>query len=186
MNIVGISRTGSGKTLSFLIPAIDHIMAKRQTESSKFENSPTAIVVLPTRELCQQVEQVASSYLRPLGLNSVALYGGSSKNSQIRELQDGVDMVVATPGRLLDMMGRRRGGAPYLSLESTTFVTLDEADRMLDMGFESDVREIINSSLGHHKLSYLGKYRAGPLMIAIIFMKGTIYDCIQNYDLDQI
>jgi len=146
MNIVGISRTGSGKTLSFLIPAIDHIMAKRQTESSKFENSPTAIVVLPTRELCQQVQQVASSYLRPLGLNSVALYGGTSKNSQRRELQDGVDMVVATPGRLLDMMGRRRGGTPYLSLESTTFVTLDEADRMLDMGFESDVREIINSA----------------------------------------
>ena len=147
-------------------------------------DSPTAIVVLPTRELCQQVEQVASSYLRPLGLNSVALYGGSSKNSQIRELQDGVDMVVATPGRLLDLMGRRRGGAPYLSLESTTFVTLDEADRMLDMGFESDVREIINSGLGHHKVSHLGKYRAGPLMIAIIIIIRTKYDCNLGHNRD--
>ena len=110
-------------------------------------DSPTVVVVLPTRELCQQVEQVASSYLRGLGFNSVALYGGTDKRGQIRAIRSGVDLVVATPGRLLDLMGKRDSG-PVISLEDTTFVTLDEADRMLDMGFESDVREIMYSGLG--------------------------------------
>ena len=154
INIVGVSRTGSGKTLSFLIPAIDHIMKKRLEESGQLMNSPTAIVILPTRELCQQVQQVAGSFLKPLGLNSVAIYGGADKNRQIRELNRGVDLIVATPGRLLDLMGRRTEGREFISLEDTTFVTLDEADRMLDMGFESDVREIMSSGSGFVKLCH--------------------------------
>jgi len=147
INMVGVSRTGSGKTLSFLIPAIDHIISKKMNtndESSYSTNSPTAIVVLPTRELCQQVQQVAQSYLQPLGLSSVAIYGGADKHHQIRKIRNGIDLVVATPGRLLDLMGRRND-SQHISLENTSFVTLDEADRMLDMGFESDVREIIFS-----------------------------------------
>ena len=170
INIVGVSRTGSGKTLSFLIPAIDHILKKRFEESSKLMNSPTAIVILPTRELCQQVQQVAGSFLKPLGLNSVAIYGGADKNNQIRELNRGFDLIVATPGRLLDLMGRRTEGREFISLEDTTFFTLDEADRMLDMGFESDVREIMFSGSGFVKLyHYAILYRLWSILYEIYF-----------------
>ena len=170
INIVGVSRTGSGKTLSFLIPAIDHILKKRLEEPSQLMNSPTAIVILPTRELCQQVQQVASSFLKPLGLNSVAIYGGADKDRQIRQLNRGVDLIVATPGRLLDLMGRRTQGREFISLDDTTFVTLDEADRMLDMGFESDVREIMSSGSGFVKLyHYAILYRLWSILYEIYF-----------------
>jgi len=133
-NMVGIAETGSGKTLSYILPALMHI--KEQKSSNR--SGPTVLIVSPTRELANQINSVIEEYCLPLNIRSACLYGGVSKGNQIRQLQRGVDIVVATPGRLLDIINMGK-----TSLNRTSFVILDEADRMLDMGFEVDLRKIL-------------------------------------------
>eukprot|EP00927_Polykrikos_kofoidii_P041256 TRINITY_DN35184_c0_g1_i1.p1 TRINITY_DN35184_c0_g1~~TRINITY_DN35184_c0_g1_i1.p1 ORF type:complete len:685 (-),score=136.85 TRINITY_DN35184_c0_g1_i1:31-2085(-) len=141
-NVIGLAQTGSGKTLAFLLPAIVHIEAQQPLR--KFSATPIALVLAPTRELAVQISDEAVKVLKYSkqgwhhrgGLWSCCLYGGGSKREQQRNLQ-GSHIVVATPGRLLDFLATQ-----VISLDRVTYFVLDEADRMLDMGFHGDVTTI--------------------------------------------
>jgi len=132
---VGIAQTGSGKTLSFLLPSFIHINAQPFLERG---DGPIALVLLPTRELAQQVQQVANVYGPLCHVRNTCVYGGASKGPQIRDLERGCEIVIATPGRLIDFLDTGK-----TNLRRCTYLVLDEADRMLDMGFEPQIRKII-------------------------------------------
>lgn len=134
-DMVGIAQTGSGKTLSFILPALVH--AKDQ-QPLRRGDGPIVLVLAPTRELVMQIKKVADEFCGMFGLRSTAVYGGASSQPQIRALHEGAEVVIATPGRLIDL--HEQGHAP---LGRVTFLVLDEADRMLDMGFEPQLRKII-------------------------------------------
>ncbi|POM64878.1 DEAD/DEAH box RNA helicase, partial [Phytophthora palmivora] len=138
-DIIGIAETGSGKTLAFSIPGLIHIAA--QPEVSHKHPGPRMLVVAPTRELAMQSSAVISEAGKKCGLKSICIYGGVPKQTQKKALRDGVHVVVATPGRLKDLVEERS-----CNLSKVTFVVLDEADRMLDEGFEKDIRAIIGST----------------------------------------
>jgi superfamily II DNA/RNA helicase len=133
--MVGIAQTGSGKTLSFILPAIVHAM--NQT-SIKPGEGPRVLVMSPTRELAMQIEQEAFKFTTACNLPSAAIYGGVSRSEQLYKLRAGVEILVATPGRLLDFLEFNQ-----TNLRRCTYLVLDEADRMLDMGFEKDMIKII-------------------------------------------
>lgn len=135
-DVVGIAQTGSGKTLSFILPALIHCKAQPPSQRG---DGPVVLVLAPTRELAVQIQQVADEYGRLFNAKSTCVYGGSSKGPQIRSLSYGIDLVVATPGRLLDLVD-----SGLTNLSKVSFLVLDEADRMLDMGFEEDIRRIIS------------------------------------------
>ncbi len=132
-DLVGSAQTGTGKTAAFLLPILQRL-----------ETGPRgtlrALVLVPTRELAEQVLNSARAYGRHTGLHAVAIYGGVGMEPQTRALRRGVDIVIATPGRLLDHMGRGHVDSSKLEV-----LVLDEADRMLDMGFAPDVRRILDS-----------------------------------------
>lgn len=132
---VAVAATGSGKTLAFLLPAIKHILANG---GAKRNRQPRVLVLSPTRELAMQSFDVATVAGGAVGLKSICLYGGVPKYEQRRAIRAGVQLVVATPGRLLDLCSEES-----CSLSSVDFVILDEGDRMLDMGFEPDVKRIM-------------------------------------------
>ncbi|KAK8578985.1 hypothetical protein V6N13_142225 [Hibiscus sabdariffa] len=139
-DFIGIAKTGSGKTLAFGVPAMMHVLNKRNGKSSKGRN-PLCLVLSPTRELAEQIFNVLCNAGQACGVESVCLYGGTSKGPQISSLKSGVDIVIGTPGRLKDLMNME-----VLHLNEVSFVVLDEADRMLDMGFEEDVRFILGKT----------------------------------------
>ena len=132
-DLVGSAQTGTGKTAAFLLPILQRL-------KTGVPGSLRALVLVPTRELAEQVLDSARAYGRHSGVKSVAVYGGVGMEPQTRALKRGVDIVIATPGRLLDHM--RRGHVDSSRLE---VLVLDEADRMLDMGFAPDVRRILDS-----------------------------------------
>lgn len=134
-DIVSIARTGSGKTLGFLLPGIVHTIYQQPRAHG---DGPTVLVLLPTRELAQQVEQVARDYCKAMGLSVTCVFGGASKGPQSSDLRRGVDICIATPGRLLDFL---ENGTT--NMMRCSFLVLDEADRMLDMGFEPQIRKIV-------------------------------------------
>lgn len=133
-DIVGIAKTGSGKTLAFCIPAIMHISAQDPIRPGI--DGPIALVMAPTRELAQQIEAEARKVL-PSTMRCACVYGGAPKGPQIGMLREGVHILVCTPGRLIDLMEIKR-----INLLRVTFLVMDEADRMLDMGFEPQVRQV--------------------------------------------
>ncbi|XP_055876898.1 uncharacterized protein LOC106058873 [Biomphalaria glabrata] len=135
-NMVGIAQTGSGKTLGFILPALVHI--KHQSRVKRGEG-PVVLVLAPTRELAQQIRSVASIYGQLLGIKSCCIFGGQSKLIQSRHISEGPEIVVATPGRLLDFIEMG-----VINLDRTSYVVLDEADRMLDMGFEPQIRKVLS------------------------------------------
>jgi ATP-dependent RNA helicase DDX5/DBP2 len=135
-NMVGIAQTGSGKTLSFILPALVHI--KGQAPLSRGDG-PIALVLAPTRELAVQIQDVARVFGNTVRVNSTCLYGGAPKSVQIRNVRQGCEIIIATPGRLLDLLNEN-----VFTLERCSFLVLDEADRMLDMGFEPQIRQILN------------------------------------------
>lgn len=134
-DLVGIAATGSGKTLSYLLPSIVHINHQPFLDRG---DGPIALVLAPTRELAQQVQQVAFQFGRSSKIKSTCVYGGAPKGQQLRDLERGVEICIATPGRLIDFL---EGGKT--NLKRCTYVVLDEADRMLDMGFEPQIRKIM-------------------------------------------
>ncbi|XP_037112070.1 probable ATP-dependent RNA helicase DDX5 [Syngnathus acus] len=135
-DMVGIAQTGSGKTLAYLLPAIVHIQHQPFLEHG---DGPICLVLAPTRELAQQVQQVAAEYGRASHLKSTCIYGGAPKGPQIRDLERGVEICIATPGRLIDFLECGK-----TNLQRCTYLVLDEADRMLDMGFEPQIRKIVD------------------------------------------
>ncbi|KAK5642152.1 hypothetical protein RI129_008319 [Pyrocoelia pectoralis] len=134
-DMVGIASTGSGKTLSYILPAIVHI--NHQTRLLKGDG-PIALVLAPTRELAQQIQQVATEFGHSSRIRNTCIFGGAPKGPQANDLMDGVEIVIATPGRLIDFLESNR-----TNLRRCTYLVLDEADRMLDMGFEPQIRKII-------------------------------------------
>uniref|UniRef100_A0A8C4HBF5 RNA helicase n=1 Tax=Dicentrarchus labrax TaxID=13489 RepID=A0A8C4HBF5_DICLA len=134
-DMVGIAQTGSGKTLAYLLPAIVHINHQPYLERG---DGPICLVLAPTRELAQQVQQVAYEYGKSSRIKSTCVYGGAPKGPQIRDLERGVEICIATPGRLIDFLESGK-----TNLRRCTYLVLDEADRMLDMGFEPQIRKIV-------------------------------------------
>ncbi|KAI6207733.1 DNA RNA helicase domain containing protein [Aphelenchoides besseyi] len=135
-DIISIAKTGSGKTLGFILPAIMHTLSQGHRPPS---GGPSVLVLLPTRELAQQVQEVARDYCRAMNLSSTCLFGGASKHGQASDLRRGVDVCIATPGRLLDFLENNT-----TNMNRCSFLVLDEADRMLDMGFEPQIRKIVS------------------------------------------
>ncbi|XWS44160.1 hypothetical protein CRYUN_Cryun15aG0020800 [Craigia yunnanensis] len=133
-DIVAIAKTGSGKTLGYLIPGFIHLKRCRNDP----QMGPTVLVLSPTRELATQIQAEALKFGRSSRINCTCLYGGAPKGPQLREIERGVDIVVATPGRLNDILEMRK-----ISLHQVSYLVLDEADRMLDMGFEPQIRKIV-------------------------------------------
>lgn len=138
-DIVGIAETGSGKTLAFTIPGLVHIASK--LKRGKKTGKPSMLVVSPTRELAMQSAEQAEAAGKAVGVTCICVYGGVDKYPQRQAFQRGVDIVVATPGRLIDLMNEG-----VCDLSEVSFMVLDEADRMLDDGFENDIRSIMSHS----------------------------------------
>lgn len=134
-DMVGIAQTGSGKTISFILPACMHIQHQPPLGNN---DGPICLALCPTRELAIQVQAVAAQFQTSNRLRSTCVYGGASKGPQIRDLERGSEIVVATPGRLIDLIEMRK-----INMRRVTYLVLDEADRMLDMGFEPQIRKII-------------------------------------------
>ncbi|XP_055919329.1 probable ATP-dependent RNA helicase DDX23 [Eupeodes corollae] len=138
-DIIGVAETGSGKTLAFLIPLLSWIQSLPKIERLEdVDQGPYAIIMAPTRELAQQIEEETIKFGQPLGIRTVVVVGGLSREEQGFRLRLGCEIVIATPGRLIDVLENR-----YLVLNQCTYIVLDEADRMIDMGFEPDVQKIL-------------------------------------------
>lgn len=135
-DLLGCAQTGTGKTAAFAIPLLQ-ILHKEQRKE-KGSRTIKALILTPTRELAIQIGESLTAYGRYTGLKHTAVFGGVSQVPQTKTLMSGVDILVATPGRLLDLMNQR-----YISLDQVKLFVLDEADRMLDMGFSHDVKQII-------------------------------------------
>lgn len=130
-DIIAVAQTGTGKTLAFSLPSLTHLATGKRRETRM-------LVLTPTRELAQQVEKVIAPMARSIGLRSVCVFGGVGMQPQTKALRNGTEIVIATPGRLLDHISRGNVWFDALSI-----LVLDEADRMLDMGFLPDIRRII-------------------------------------------
>ncbi|KAJ1722429.1 mRNA splicing protein prp28 [Coemansia erecta] len=139
-DLIGIAETGSGKTASFLVPMVAHILQRPLMTERRAADGPYALVLAPTRELAQQIEQETQKFARRLGLRSVSIVGGHGIEGQAMALHRGAEIVIATPGRLRDCLERR-----VLVLNQCDHVVMDEADRMVDMGFEDDVTYILDA-----------------------------------------
>ncbi|KAJ2511602.1 pre-mRNA processing RNA-helicase [Coemansia sp. RSA 2049] len=137
-DVIGVAKTGSGKTLAFILPMLRHIKAQRPLAQGE---GPIGLVMTPTRELAVQIHRECKPFLRPLGLRAVCAYGGSAIKDQIGELKSGCEIVVCTPGRLIDLLCANSGRVT--NLHRVTYLVLDEADRMFDMGFEPQVSKIV-------------------------------------------
>lgn len=138
-DIIGIAETGSGKTLAFLIPLLTWIQSlPKQERQENIDQGPYAIILAPTRELAQQIEEESKKFGTPLGIRTVVVVGGLSREEQGFQLRLGCEIVICTPGRLIDVLENR-----YLVLNQCSYIVLDEADRMIDMGFEPDVQKIL-------------------------------------------
>ncbi|KAL1137792.1 hypothetical protein AAG570_009488 [Ranatra chinensis] len=133
-DIIGIAKTGSGKTAAFIWPMLVHIMDQTELEPN---DGPIGLILAPTRELSQQIYNEAKRFGKVYNINVVCCYGGGSKWEQSKALEEGAEIVVATPGRMIDLVKMKA-----TNLQRVTFLVLDEADRMFDMGFEPQVRSI--------------------------------------------
>jgi len=139
-DVIGQAKTGTGKTLAFGVPVIERVIAPNDAEWADFEHKgmPQVLIVVPTRELCTQVTKDIEELASNRGIRTLAVYGGRAFEPQIEALQAGIEIVVGTPGRLLDLS--RQG---QLRLKQVSRLVLDEADEMLDLGFLPDVEKIL-------------------------------------------
>jgi ATP-dependent RNA helicase RhlE len=137
-DLLGCAQTGTGKTAAFAIPILQLMHHQQQQTSPQGQRKIKALILTPTRELAIQIEESFKSYGKFLDLKHLVMFGGVSQFNQVNALRRGVDILVATPGRLLDLLNQR-----HLTLNDIKFFVLDEADRMLDMGFVHDVKRII-------------------------------------------
>jgi len=135
-DMIGIAATGSGKTCAFLLPGMVHINAQPHLKRG---DGPVMLVLAPTRELAVQIKEECDKFGGSSGIKNVCVYGGAPKGPQQRALREGVEIVIATPGRLIDFLENNT-----TNLRRVTYLVLDEADRMLDMGFEPQIRKIVS------------------------------------------
>lgn len=136
-DILGLAQTGSGKTASFALPILQSLYLNRKSSKDK---SIRSLILSPTRELAIQIHESFENYGKHLPLSTAVIFGGVKQGNQVREIRKGVDILVATPGRLLDLMGQG-----IIDISKVEIFVLDEADRMLDMGFIHDIRKVLKS-----------------------------------------
>ena len=139
-DLIGIAKTGSGKTLAFLLPMLRHVMDQPPLD---YDDGPIVVILTPTRELAIQIYNECKKFCKTLKLRPVCVYGGTGISDQIADLKRGCEIVVCTPGRMIDMLAANSGRVT--NFRRTTYVVLDEADRMFDMGFEPQVMKIISN-----------------------------------------
>lgn len=135
-DVLGSAQTGTGKTAAFAIPILQHLFIDRRDNNKS--RKINALIITPTRELAIQIGESFTAYGKHTGLRNTVVFGGVNQKPQTNALRNGIDVLVATPGRLLDLMDQG-----YISLKDIKYFVLDEADRMLDMGFIHDIRKII-------------------------------------------
>jgi ATP-dependent RNA helicase RhlE len=135
-DLLGIAQTGTGKTAAFALPILHRLSLEQHTQRTP--GGPRALILAPTRELARQIGERFAAYGRKLPLTSTVIFGGVNQHHQVKALKAGVDILIATPGRLLDLFNQR-----HVRLDKVSVLVLDEADRMLDMGFIHDVRKIV-------------------------------------------
>ncbi|CRK26097.1 hypothetical protein BN1723_003394 [Verticillium longisporum] len=136
-DVVGVAKTGSGKTMAFLLPMFRHIKDQKPIRG---DDGPIGLIMTPTRELAVQIHRDCKPFLKPMGMRAVCAYGGAPIKDQIADLKRGAEIVVCTPGRMIDLLGANQGRVT--NLRRVSYVVLDEADRMFDMGFEPQVMKI--------------------------------------------
>lgn len=136
-DIFGCAQTGTGKTAAFALPILQLLDAKRSNQRQG-PGTVKALILAPTRELVSQISENFTAYGKNLGISHCIIFGGVSQVNQVNNLRRGVDVIIATPGRLLDLMNQG-----YVKLNNIEHFVLDEADRMLDMGFINDIKKII-------------------------------------------
>ncbi|KAK5168244.1 pre-mRNA processing RNA-helicase [Saxophila tyrrhenica] len=139
-DVIGIAKTGSGKTLAFILPMFRHIKDQRPIENLE---GPVGLILAPTRELVTQIHRECKPYLKAMGLRAVCAYGGAPIKDQIAELKRGAEIVVATAGRFIDLLAANAGRVT--NLRRVTYMVMDEADRMFDMGFEPQITKILKN-----------------------------------------
>jgi ATP-dependent RNA helicase RhlE len=137
-DVLGSAQTGTGKTAAFAIPIIQHLAKEKEHQQSSHKPKITTLVVTPTRELAIQIDESFSTYGKYTDIKNTVIFGGVKQGRQVKRIERGVDVLIATPGRLLDLMNQR-----LVSLKDIKYFVLDEADRMLDMGFINDIKKII-------------------------------------------
>ena len=135
-DLLGCAQTGTGKTAAFAIPILQNLLLQQKEDA--FNHNIKALILTPTRELAIQIDESFEAYGKHTGLRHAVIFGGVSQFHQTNQLRKGVDILIATPGRLLDLMAQK-----FVNIEHIKTFVLDEADRMLDMGFINDVRKII-------------------------------------------
>ena len=135
-DVVAVSATGSGKTIAFALPAMIHINAQPLLAPG---DGPIILVIAPTRELAVQIQEECTKFGASSRIRNTCVYGGVPKGGQVRDLRRGSEIVIATPGRLIDMLE-----SGVTNLRRVTYLVMDEADRMLDMGFEPQIRKIVD------------------------------------------
>lgn len=140
-DLIGVSVTGSGKTAAFLLPLLVYISELPPLDTAwRRDDGPYAVILAPTRELAQQIELEATKFARPLGFNVVSIVGGHALEEQSYSLRNGAEIIIATPGRLVDCLERR-----ILVLSQCCYVIMDEADRMIDLGWEEPINAILDA-----------------------------------------
>src|SRR5207249_1094636 len=189
-DIIGIAQTGTGKTAAFVLPILMKLAASKPNGQNR---GPRALVVAPTRELVVQIEENVRAYAKHVPLRMAPVFGGVNERPQIEALRSGVDLVVATPGRLIDLMEQRAA-----NLSGVEFLVLDEADRMLDMGFLPQIRRLESSGIKtgtihsnrsqNQRLRALKDFKSGAVRVLVatdIAARGIDVDGIShvvNYD----
>ncbi|AUD01671.1 DEAD/DEAH box helicase [Spirosoma pollinicola] len=144
-DLLGCAQTGTGKTAAFAIPILQ-LLNEERSKSTGGPRRIKALILTPTRELAIQIAESFESYGRHLNLRHTVIFGGVSQHSQVNTLKSGIDVLIATPGRLLDLMNQG-----FVHLRDVQFFVLDEADRMLDMGFIHDVKKVITKLPSHRQ-----------------------------------
>ncbi|WP_321323072.1 DEAD/DEAH box helicase [Thiomicrorhabdus sp.] len=162
-DLVAAAQTGTGKTASFVLPLLEKLNTNEELRSKSIR----ALILVPTRELAVQVEANVKQYAKNLNLCSLAVYGGVASQPQKQQLEKGVDILVATPGRLLDLAYQRD-----LYFDDLEFLVLDEADRMLDMGFIDDLNKIIDRLPGDRQSLLF----SATLTDDVRYLADTVYD----------
>ena len=172
-DVIGQAKTGTGKTLAFGVPVIERVIAPNDVEWEALEakGAPQVLIVVPTRELCVQVTKDIEELSLNRGIRTLAVYGGRAFEPQIEALENGVEIVVGTPGRLLDLY--RQG---KLKLGKVTRVVLDEADEMLDLGFLPDVEKIFSSTPARQQTMLFSATMPGDIIaLARKFMNQPVH-----------
>ncbi|KAF5833186.1 P-loop containing nucleoside triphosphate hydrolase protein [Dunaliella salina] len=178
-DLIGIASTGSGKTLGFGLPMMAHITKQKEAGVVGKGKGPFAVVMAPTRELALQINQVLEDAGSKCGIHSLCVYGGVPKKEQIDSLRRGTDVVVGTPGRMEDLMNDN-----ILKLNEVTYLVLDEADRMLDLGFEPHIRAICSHIRSDRQtMMFSATWPTGVQQLAAYFMTQPVKVVIGSQDL---